>query len=251
MLHESAAGPGRLLRFVSEVLGDVDQGGTRLAFCRAVASVVGCSAVAHVWWEAPTHRWSVCRWSPPPALDRVPTTVDGVDETLSPATARSWWSVSECRRAVLGWITPLTVSEVMLPPAADSCSALVLGCDRWNAPRPPPDGSTLACLVMVERAVVRLEPPAAPCAPDLSLLSPRERQVLGLLSEGLSALAIGHRMGVSERTVHKHLGNIYRKLGVHDRLLAVSRAQALGLVAGLRLPAPAPASLPVRARPNA
>ena len=35
---------------------------------------------------------------------------------------------------------------------------------------------------------------------------------------------------VSERTVHKHLGSVYRKLDAHDRLLAVQRGQLLGLI---------------------
>lgn len=61
-------------------------------------------------------------------------------------------------------------------------------------------------------------------------LSPREVEVLGLLADGLPARAIAHRLHLSERTVHKHLGSIYRKLGVHDRLLAVTHGQALGLI---------------------
>jgi DNA-binding CsgD family transcriptional regulator len=38
-------------------------------------------------------------------------------------------------------------------------------------------------------------------------------------------------MEVSPRTVRKHLGNLYRKMDVHDRLMAVERARALGLLA--------------------
>ena len=51
-------------------------------------------------------------------------------------------------------------------------------------------------------------------------LTERELAVLGLLSEGCTARAIAHRLGISPRTVHVHLQNIYRKLGVSDRLLA-------------------------------
>jgi DNA-binding CsgD family transcriptional regulator len=60
-------------------------------------------------------------------------------------------------------------------------------------------------------------------------LTPRELTVLGLLADGLTALAIGHRLMIAERTVHKHLERIYSKLGVPDRLSAVLRAQQLGL----------------------
>lgn len=65
---------------------------------------------------------------------------------------------------------------------------------------------------------------------DESRMTERELQVLGLLAEGLLATSIASRLRLSPRTVHKHLGNIYRKLGVHDRLVAVSLARLQGLV---------------------
>ncbi|MBK8445604.1 MAG: response regulator transcription factor [Micropruina sp.] len=65
---------------------------------------------------------------------------------------------------------------------------------------------------------------------DDSTMTDRELQVLGLLAEGLLATSIASRLRLSPRTVHKHLGNIYRKLGVHDRLVAVSLARLQGLV---------------------
>jgi len=61
-------------------------------------------------------------------------------------------------------------------------------------------------------------------------LTPRERGVLQLLAEGHTAGAIARRLGIAERTVHKHLERCYSKLGVADRLSAVLRAQRLGLV---------------------
>jgi DNA-binding CsgD family transcriptional regulator len=61
-------------------------------------------------------------------------------------------------------------------------------------------------------------------------LSERELEVLQLLSQGLLATSIASRLALSPRTVHKHLGNIYFKLGVHDRLVAVKVATAHGLV---------------------
>ena len=54
--------------------------------------------------------------------------------------------------------------------------------------------------------------------------------MLTLVSEGLLARTIAARLAVSDRTVHKHLGNVYRKLDTHDRLLAVRRAESLGLL---------------------
>jgi DNA-binding CsgD family transcriptional regulator len=61
-------------------------------------------------------------------------------------------------------------------------------------------------------------------------LTPRELAVLSLLAEGLTAAAIGRRLVITERTVHKHLQHSYTKLGVTDRLRAVLRAQRIGLL---------------------
>ncbi|HEX6150169.1 response regulator transcription factor [Nocardioides sp.] len=65
-------------------------------------------------------------------------------------------------------------------------------------------------------------------------LTGRELAVLQLLREGSTARAIGHRLGISTRTVHTHLANLYRKLGVNDRLQAVMVAQQLGIPSASR-----------------
>jgi DNA-binding NarL/FixJ family response regulator len=52
-------------------------------------------------------------------------------------------------------------------------------------------------------------------------LTPRERQVLGLLVEGLDDRSIASELHVSRHTVRTHLGNVLRKLGVHSRAEAV------------------------------
>lgn len=65
-------------------------------------------------------------------------------------------------------------------------------------------------------------------------LTERERQVLRVAAEGLTAREIGERLGVRERTVTTHLGRIYTKLGVGTRLAAIRVATVSGLVtAGL------------------
>lgn len=48
----------------------------------------------------------------------------------------------------------------------------------------------------------------------------REREVLRLLRRGLSNADIADAMGISRRTVEKHCENLYRKLGVRNRLEA-------------------------------
>ena len=51
-------------------------------------------------------------------------------------------------------------------------------------------------------------------------LSARERQVLHLLARGMANKQIGRALGISERTVKVHVGNIFRRLGVNDRTSA-------------------------------
>ncbi|MFD9705361.1 response regulator [Lentzea sp. NPDC059081] len=50
----------------------------------------------------------------------------------------------------------------------------------------------------------------------LSVLSPREREVLGLMAEGLSNAAIGEKLVLSPGAVHKHIGNVFLKLGLNS-----------------------------------
>jgi DNA-binding NarL/FixJ family response regulator len=63
-----------------------------------------------------------------------------------------------------------------------------------------------------------------------AMLTPREREVLAVAAEGLTAKEMAVRLGVRERTVTTHLGRIYAKLGVGGRLAAVQLAARSGLV---------------------
>ena len=69
----------------------------------------------------------------------------------------------------------------------------------------------------------------------LAELTPREREVLALMAEGLSNSAIASQLVVTERAVEKHVTNIFGKLGFasqpdhHRRVLAVlTYVRALG-----------------------
>jgi DNA-binding NarL/FixJ family response regulator len=61
-------------------------------------------------------------------------------------------------------------------------------------------------------------------------LTEREREVLSVAAEGLTAREIAGRLGVRERTVTTHLGRIYAKLGVGTRVAAIRVAAQSGLV---------------------
>ena len=86
----------------------------------------------------------------------------------------------------------------------DSLAAALLG-DLQNAPAAPPD--------LVES------------------LTPREAEVLQLLTQGLPNKAIAQRLGISDHTVKFHVNAILGKLGVQSRGEAIVQAVRLGLVA--------------------
>jgi len=67
-------------------------------------------------------------------------------------------------------------------------------------------------------------------APDGTLLSHRERQVLELVADGMSDREIAAVMTVSPHTVHRHVANIRHKLGSGSRAAAVAEALRLGLL---------------------
>jgi DNA-binding NarL/FixJ family response regulator len=61
-------------------------------------------------------------------------------------------------------------------------------------------------------------------------LTPREREVLELLAEGLSNKLIARRLQISEHTVKFHVSSIYAKLGASSRTEAVSQGARRGLI---------------------
>jgi DNA-binding NarL/FixJ family response regulator len=63
-------------------------------------------------------------------------------------------------------------------------------------------------------------------------LSARELQVLRLVATGATTKAIAAELVLSERTVDRHLHNIYAKLGVGTRTAAAASAFEHGLVRG-------------------
>jgi two-component system nitrate/nitrite response regulator NarL len=62
------------------------------------------------------------------------------------------------------------------------------------------------------------------------LLTPREKEILTLTAEGLSAPEIGRHLHLSTATIKTHLHNLYEKLGVSDRAAAVAEAMRRGIV---------------------
>jgi ATP-dependent transcriptional regulator len=63
-----------------------------------------------------------------------------------------------------------------------------------------------------------------------SPLSPRELEVLELVSQAMSNVQIAATLLVSEATIKRHLRNIFVKLGAVSRIDAVNKAAAGGLI---------------------
>lgn len=61
-------------------------------------------------------------------------------------------------------------------------------------------------------------------------LTPRERQCVSYAARGMTSSDIGGKLGITERTVNFHFGNITHKLGVLNRAEAIVRAIALRAV---------------------
>ncbi|MCI3241622.1 response regulator [Streptomyces spinosisporus] len=71
-----------------------------------------------------------------------------------------------------------------------------------------------------------------PQTPEQSLpadLTPREREVLTLIGQGLPNRAIAQQLFISEATVKTHINNLFAKADIRDRADAVRRALAAGL----------------------
>ncbi|OLC56099.1 MAG: hypothetical protein AUH85_07380 [Chloroflexi bacterium 13_1_40CM_4_68_4] len=80
------------------------------------------------------------------------------------------------------------------------------------------------------RTLGSLEATAAAALGEVRQLTPREREVLRLMVDGLANKEIAHRLDLSERTVKTHVSSVLGKLGVADRTQAAVLAVKSGLI---------------------
>ena len=66
-----------------------------------------------------------------------------------------------------------------------------------------------------------------PGAQGLERLTPRELEILELISAGMSNTAIAGRLSVMERTIESHIARIFAKLGVETRIAAAMTAAGI------------------------
>jgi DNA-binding NarL/FixJ family response regulator len=103
----------------------------------------------------------------------------------------------------------------------------------FDAVRVIAGGEALLAPAVTRRLIgefARLQPRPAGGSPPLSVLTPRESEVLRLIAEGLSNTEIAQRLVVSGETVKTHVSRMLSKLGLRDRTQAVVVAYESGLV---------------------
>src|SRR5438552_12921229 len=75
-------------------------------------------------------------------------------------------------------------------------------------------------------------------------LTRREREILALLAQGLSAAEIAQKLSLAVSSVKWYIQQLYSKLGANNKQRALVRAAELGLLAEPGPPVPAPAKAP-------
>jgi DNA-binding NarL/FixJ family response regulator len=92
-------------------------------------------------------------------------------------------------------------------------------------------GDALLAPSITRRLVERFAPrPGMAAGGDLSVLTPRELEVLGLIARGMSNAELAASLTLSEATVKTHVARILTKLDLRDRVQAVVLAYETGLV---------------------
>jgi DNA-binding NarL/FixJ family response regulator len=107
----------------------------------------------------------------------------------------------------------------------DPCDERRLAADLLSAIRAVASGDSVvapsATRRLLERFIDTLPARGRQDPHVLDALTPREREVLGLVAQGLSNAKIAARLYLSEGTVKTHVGRVQAKLGVQDRVQAV------------------------------
>ena len=125
---------------------------------------------------------------------------------------------------------PVILVSAIQTDAFDRTAGLMLGADDYVS-KPLDAGELLA---RVKRSLRRAAPTHANGnghKRDVDAgLSPREREILGLLADGRTQGQIATELVISSKTVATHIQHILSKLGVHTRAQAVAIAFRRGLV---------------------
>lgn len=112
----------------------------------------------------------------------------------------------------------------------DRSAGLLLGADDYLVKPFEPSHFTGRVRRLVSRRQNGRSPRGAAKGSGDHGVTPREREVLELLAEGLSRSEIADRLVISPRTVGSHIQHLLRKLGVHSQAQMVAAAYREGLI---------------------
>lgn len=90
-------------------------------------------------------------------------------------------------------------------------------------------GDGLISPAVTRRLIARFARAVPTEAPDLSQLTPREREVFAALGRGAANAEIAAELGMAEATVKTHVSRVLAKLGLRSRVHAAIRAREAGL----------------------
>ena len=136
------------------------------------------------------------------------------------------WVSDALRSGVVWAVLPRAASSDEIIAATEAVSAGLVALDAETFSALLSRSSPIDDLSSVPAGEGRL--PAV--APEPDALTPREREVLEMLAEGLSNKEIAWRMKISEHTVKFHVASIFAKLDVSTRTEAVMQGIRKGLV---------------------
>ncbi|MFB7928339.1 response regulator [Streptomyces sp. NPDC056039] len=124
-------------------------------------------------------------------------------------------------------LTSFDDEEALLDAIMAGASGYVLkqikGSDLVSAVRTVASGRSMLDPETTARLMrsLRADPSEEPAvAPELASLSPREREILALIGDGLTNREIGTKLYLSEKTVKNHISRLLAKLGVQRRVQA-------------------------------
>jgi DNA-binding NarL/FixJ family response regulator len=122
-----------------------------------------------------------------------------------------------------GFSSEQAMLDAIMAGAAGYVLKQIRGSDLVGAVRAVASGRSLLDPCAASRLVARLRAGAS-ADHRLAGLSPRERAALELIGEGLTNRQIGHRLGISERTVKGYVSTLFAKLGMKQRTQAAAYA---------------------------
>lgn len=127
--------------------------------------------------------------------------------------------------------TPDVVAEALRAGSSGFVPKAASSDDLLAAIKAASEGHTWIPVELIGPVVEHLKEPVPPSDWEILIdtLSERERQVLGLMVDGLSRSEIGTTLSISLNTVRTHVKSILAKLGVHASLEAVSLALRAGI----------------------